>query len=235
MTLSVDLFWSFRSPYSYLALARVGAIVAQYDVSVHARPVYPLAVRDPGFFQRTDPRFVRYVVLDSQRVAQQAGIAFRFPRPDPIVQDLQTLRVAAEQPRIRRLMRLGAAAQRRGQSLPLIDELSRLLWDGSVDGWDQGDHVQRAVARAGLDPTVLEREAIDDADALEAVIAENERAHASSGHWGVPTFVFEGEPFFGQDRIDLLLWRLQQRGLQRRHHDSQEKHACASGSMVSPG
>jgi 2-hydroxychromene-2-carboxylate isomerase len=25
------------------------------------------------------------------------------------------------------------------------------------------------------------------------------------GHWGVPTFVFENEPFFGQDRIDLLI------------------------------
>jgi hypothetical protein len=27
---------------------------------------------------------------------------------------------------------------------------------------------------------------------------------------------FEGEPFFGQDRLDVLLWRLKQRGLQRR-------------------
>jgi hypothetical protein len=28
--------------------------------------------------------------------------------------------------------------------------------------------------------------------------------------------VFEDEPFFGQDRIDLLIWRMQQRGVQRR-------------------
>jgi 2-hydroxychromene-2-carboxylate isomerase len=32
----------------------------------------------------------------------------------------------------------------------------------------------------------------------------------------VPTFVFKGEPFFGQDRIDLLLWRLKQNGLETR-------------------
>jgi len=25
---------------------------------------------------------------------------------------------------------------------------------------------------------------------------------------GVPTFVFENEPFSGQDRIDLLIWRM---------------------------
>jgi 2-hydroxychromene-2-carboxylate isomerase len=32
----------------------------------------------------------------------------------------------------------------------------------------------------------------------------------------VPTFVFEGEPFFGEDRIDTLRWRLGKSGLQRR-------------------
>jgi hypothetical protein len=28
--------------------------------------------------------------------------------------------------------------------------------------------------------------------------------------------VFEGEPFFGQDRFDQLKWRLEQKGLARR-------------------
>jgi 2-hydroxychromene-2-carboxylate isomerase len=46
--------------------------------------------------------------------------------------------------------------------------------------------------------------------------AANEKAHAASGHWGVPTFVFENEPFFGQDRIDLLIWRMASKGLTRR-------------------
>jgi 2-hydroxychromene-2-carboxylate isomerase len=32
----------------------------------------------------------------------------------------------------------------------------------------------------------------------------------------VPTFVFENEPFFGQDRIDLLIRRMQSKGLARR-------------------
>lgn len=216
MTLSVELFWSFRSPYSYLALDRACALADGHDLLLHVRPVYPLAVRDPGFFTRTDPRFVRYVALDSRRVAEAAGIGFRFPRPDPIEQDLQTLRIAPEQPRIRRLMHLGAAAQRRGQALPFIREVGRLLWDGRVDGWDQGTHLDAAIARAGLDPVELAREAERDPQALEALIADNAHAHARAGHWGVPTFVFDGEPFFGQDRIDLLLWRLRQHGLQPR-------------------
>ena len=57
MTLDVDVFWSFRSPYSYLATPRLGEIAARYDVNIHVRPVYPLAVRSEGFFTKQDPLF----------------------------------------------------------------------------------------------------------------------------------------------------------------------------------
>ncbi len=216
MALRVDLFWSFRSPYSYLALGRLEALARDFDVDIAARPVYPLAVRDPSFFKRTDPRFVTYLALDTQRVAQREGIPYRFPRPDPIEQNLQTLEVAAEQPRIRRLMRLAAAAQREGRAWPMVREVGRLLWSGQVERWDEGTHLADALTRAGLNPGALEQMARDDVPALEALIEQNQDAHARSGHWGVPTMVFQGEPFFGQDRIDLLTWRLQQHGLQRR-------------------
>ena len=55
MTLSFDLFWSFRSPYSYLATPRLIEISQRYDVDVRLRPVYPLAVRVDGFFKRQNP------------------------------------------------------------------------------------------------------------------------------------------------------------------------------------
>ena len=48
---------------------------------------------------------------------------------------------------------------------------------------------------------------------MEANIAANQVAHEAAGHWGVPTMAFRGEPFFGQDRLDVLLWRLKQNGL----------------------
>lgn len=213
MTLSVDLFWSFRSPYSYLALPRVIRAVAEYDLDVQLRPVYPLAVRVPDFFKRANPQFARYVGLDARRVAESEGIPFGPPRPDPIVQNMQTLEVAAEQPLIRRLTRLGAAAQLAGRALPFASEVSRLVWGSGVEGWDRGDHLAGAAARAGFDLAELDRAIAADPDKYEAVISDNEQAHKASGHWGVPTFVFQGEPFFGQDRIDLLIWRLKRHGL----------------------
>jgi 2-hydroxychromene-2-carboxylate isomerase len=216
MTLSVDLFFSFRSPYSYLALPKTVKLVAEYDARVTLRPVYPLAVRVPGFFKRADPKFARYVVLDSSRVAKFENTPFRFPSPDPIVQDMATLDVAEHQPYIHRLTRLGAAAQLDDRSLVFAEAISRVLWDGSVKGWNEGDHLARAAAAAGFDLSAMDEAVAADPDRYEQIIAGNEKDHAASGHWGVPTFVFENEPFFGQDRIDLLIWRMQSKGLTRR-------------------
>ena len=216
MTLSVELFWSFRSPYSYLALSRTLRLVAEYDVAVAARPVYPLAVRQPGFFKHANPLLPRYFGIDTRRVAEREGIPFRFPRPDPIVQDMRTLEVAKTQPYIYRLTRLGAAAQLAGRALPFIDAVSRVLWDGSVDNWTEGDHLAKAAARAGFDLAELDAAIAADPARYDAVIEANQRDHKAAGHWGVPTFVFNGEPFFGQDRFDLLLWRMEQHGLARR-------------------
>ena len=70
-----------------------------------------------------------------------------------------------------------------------------------------------AATRAGLNLDELDVEAIKDADVLDAEIAANQAALEAAGHWGVPTLVFDGEPFFGQDRIEMAVWRMQQKGL----------------------
>ena len=95
MTLTADLFWSFRSPYSYLAIGRYRALAASHDVTINLRPVYPLAIRQPDFFERNHPNWLSYTVRDMIRVAQFHGIPFGPPRPDPIVQDMTTRAIAS--------------------------------------------------------------------------------------------------------------------------------------------
>ena len=149
------------------------------------------------------------------RVAQFHGVPFGPPRPDPIVQDVQTRKIAEEQPYIFRLTRLGQAAARRSKSLAFCDEVSRLIW-GGAENWHEGDHLAGAASRAGLDLAELDAEALNDAAGLDAEIAANQAKLEAAGHWGVPTLVFDGEPFFGQDRIDMALWRMEQKGLTKR-------------------
>ena len=215
MGLQADIFWSFRSPYSYLATRRYRALTEQYDLALNLRPVYPLAIRDPAFFERSHPNWLRYTFTDILRVAQFHDILFGPPRPDPIVQDVRTRKIADEQPYVFRLTRLGQAAARRGQSLAFCDEVSRLIW-GGAENWHEGEHLAGAAEMAGLNLAELDTEAVSDAKALDIEISENQAALEASGHWGVPTLVFDGEPFFGQDRIDMAVWRMQQKGLMKR-------------------
>ena len=216
MTLKVDLYWSFRSPYSYLATPRACALARDYDLAVDVRIVLPLAVRNPGFFRDVNPLWPGYVLRDTVRIAEMLGLDYAWPDPDPIVQDFATRTIAAEQPLAHRISRLGVEANRRGRGLAFIDEASRLIWSGAVRGWDRGDHLAGAAARAGLDLADMERSIGADGASHEAELAANQQALEAAGHWGVPTFVFAGEPFFGQDRIEALLWRLGQHGLARR-------------------
>ena len=113
MSLQVDLFWSFRSPYSYLAVPRVVALEAEYDLEFRVRPVYPLAVRDASFFQRVDRMFGPYLFRDTARIAEYLKLPFGWPRPDPVVVD-PNQKAAAQQPYIHRLTRLGVNASEKG-------------------------------------------------------------------------------------------------------------------------
>ncbi|WP_108787541.1 DsbA family protein [Erythrobacter sp. Alg231-14] len=211
MTLSADLFFSFRSPYSYLAIGRYREMAKDLDVTINLRTVWPIAIRDPDILFTGNPAAPRYILLDSMRVAQHLVIPYRWPRPDPVVQDLATREISKDQPIIHRIVRMGQAATRRGKGLDFAYEVSRLIFSGEVDGWNEGDHIAGAADRAGLSFAELEAEVANDPEALDAEIDENQAALEAAGHWGVPTLVIEGEPFFGQDRVEMARWRLEQK------------------------
>lgn len=213
--LSVQVYWSFRSPYSYLATGRLVDLGRQYDLAIEVCPVLPIAVRTPEFFKKANPLFGPYLVRDCLRMGEFLGIPIRWPRPDPVVMNPDGS-YPLEQPYIHRLTRLGVAASERGRGLPFLDEVSQLIFSGAVDDWHEGDHLANATARAGLDLAELDEQIEKDPQHYVDAIERNQGALEAAGHWGVPTMVFEGEPFFGQDRIDVLLMRLKQAGLQER-------------------
>ena len=216
MALAVDVFWSFRSPYSYLATPRLVALAREYDLDVNVRVVLPIAVRIDGFFDRVNPLWPPYLMRDTMRIAEHLGIPYGWPVPDPIVQEWPSRQVAKEQPYIYRLTRLGVEAARRGRALPFVAEVSRTIFGGDVPNWHEGTHLADATKRAGLDLAAMDATVVADPASHDAAIEQNQHDLEAAGHWGVPTMVFQGEPFFGQDRIDLLVWRMQQHGLRRR-------------------
>jgi 2-hydroxychromene-2-carboxylate isomerase len=215
MTLAFDFYFSFRSPYSYLATPMVERLMARYDIAPRMRIVTPIALRIPGFFKSVNPLWPPYLLRDTFRIAQMHDIPYRWPRPDPIVMNVAAGEVASEQPYIWRVSRLGVAATRAGKGFAFVRAAAHAIWSGEIDNWHEGDHLARALEAADLDAAAIEREAAASSADLDAEIAGNEAAQKSAGHWGVPLFVFNDEPFFGQDRLDHLIWRMRQAGLQK--------------------
>lgn len=215
--LEIDVYWSFRSPWSYLATPRLLDWSRRYALDVNLRVVYPIAIRTPEFFSRVDPLWPKYFGLDVRRVAEFLGLPLQWPSPDPVVMTWGEggPEVPAEQPYIHRLSHLGVLAQERGQGLEFAGAISTMIWGGTRD-WHEGGHLAEATKRAGLDLAELDSIAEQEADRIIAVVEANQEAHEAAGHWGVPTCVFQGEPFFGQDRLDVLMWRLEQHGLAER-------------------
>ncbi|GAB5501431.1 DsbA family protein [Pyruvatibacter sp.] len=214
MPANIDVFWSFRSPYSYLITPDLLRLRADFDVTVSLRPVMPIAIRDKAsVFDANDKKRPRYIVMDSLRRAELLGLPMTWPKPDPIVQDRETFEVSEDQPRIWRLTGLGVEAERRGKGIDFAFAASAVIWGGTRD-WDKGDHLAKAAAEVGLD--LAEMEAAIQPEEIKAQVENHHAQLEAAGHWGVPTMVFEGEPFFGQDRVDTLRWRLERKGVPAR-------------------
>lgn len=216
MTHTVDLYWSFRSPYSYIVTPKLIELERDWDAKVNVKPVLPIAVRQPEFFANTDPLWFSYLIRDCLRSAEYAGLALHWPRPDPVVMDFATRTYPKEQPYIHRLTRLGQLAAERGHGLALLRAVSHLIWSGECDGWDEGDHLAKALDAIGLDLAEMDAAQAAEAERLDAAIKQNEADQRAGGHYGVPLMVYDGEPFFGQDRYDQLVWRMRQKGMKGR-------------------
>ena len=209
MTRKIEVYWSHQSPYCYFALDRILALDARPDVEVVLRPVLPGLLRNAAFFEGTSERAERYFFLDVARTAAFLGLPYGEARPYPTeMQPGTVFRAATDQPRIHRLYHLTAAANEQGRGWAFLDQVARRIWDGTTQDWHTDAVLGPAVTRAGLDYGDLVRCAETDSARYDREFAANHERLLAAGHWGVPTFVYEGEPFFGQDRFDQLVWRM---------------------------
>ncbi len=213
MTHQIDVYYSFRSPYSYLSTPDIIALQNDYDLEVHLRVILPIAVRKKDFFKSQNEHWARYILLDWQRRAEFLGLPHVWPNPDPIVQDMKTFEISKDQPHIYRLSKLAVEAERQGRGPQFAFHVSHLIFGGTKD-WNRSENLGPAVKKAGLDLAQMEA-AIESGNHLDEIEANQDNL-SKAGHWGVPTFVFKGEPFFGQDRVETLRWRLEKEGIERR-------------------
>jgi len=181
---TVEFFFSFRSPYSYLAAPRAFALGDRHDVTVRFRGVIPMAMRGQSV-----PRAKQlHTLRDTKREAVRLGMPFG-PVHDPIGEGAMRCLLVAEH------------AVDAGRERAFVLEASRAIWAQACDV--ARDEPLRAVCeRAGLEWPACAA-ALGDPDLL-ARVEENTATLAALGHWGVPVLSYEGELFWGQDRIEDL-------------------------------
>jgi len=230
--LNVDVYYSMRSPYSYLVLSRLLYLHSNYNVDVTIRVILPIAVRSPGaLFTPQEPghvsgRWYKWAdaVHDTFRVGQQQGVPFRMAAPDPITQDTyppgeatMVISPIEKQPFIIWLTRMGAAAEMEGKSNEYVAAVSPLIWGGEAPIGEWPKMVPEAFERGtGMKYDATIKDIQKNPEKYDAVWLKHQDGQLATGHGGVPNMVFRGEPFFGQDRFDALFWRLRENGLTAR-------------------
>ncbi len=219
--LEYDLYWSMRSPYSYLVLDRILALNKYYNVKMNFMPTFPIAIKSGGFPGTPWFRW-NYDMVDQHRVAKRHGISLRRPRPEVVAQDTwppYTLTLSiptgeVNQPYVYLVSRCAAAAKLLGRGEQFLDHVSHMMWDGTVDYWP--DRLAEYMDRAGMDGKAVLADVAANPAKYDAVFDEVGKAKGKTGSGGVPEMVFRNEPFFGQDMFDSFFWRLAQNGLTRK-------------------
>ncbi len=188
---TVRFYFSFRSPYSWLALHRLdlafASTLAASGLEVEYIPVCP----PPNF--ANDPAKVpaklEYIRHDTQRQAKAYGLSAK-----PLAaMDCDWVRPHAAY--------FYAHDQSRGSGFARAVFSARFSESKDVGQ----DSVIAECARAvGLDPDATVA-AQGDTKLQERVVLGMIRGVTEDGIFGVPLFVFRGERFWGNDRIEWLL------------------------------
>ncbi|HYC14916.1 MAG TPA: 2-hydroxychromene-2-carboxylate isomerase [Stellaceae bacterium] len=176
MTASVDWYFDFVSPYSYLALHRLAEI---------PRPIAYRPVLFAGLLKHWGqkgpaeiPAKRRWTYRSCTFRARQLGVPFRFPASHPF-NPLQHLRLA---------LACGSSPQ-------AVKRIFESIWMSGANANDP-DRFSLLCKALEVDPTRLAEPAIKDA------LRRNTEEAVARSVFGVPTLLIDGEAFWGEDGID---------------------------------
>ncbi|MFG6157641.1 2-hydroxychromene-2-carboxylate isomerase [Halomonas sp. 1390] len=192
MTKTIRYYYTHVSPWSYLGHERLGDIAARHGAIIDPVPVSMGAIfpKTGGLpLAKRAPERQAYRLVELRRWPQRLGIPLNvepahFPTDD------------------RPSARLALAAKARGHDIAALSlALMRACW---VEERDIADlETLREIADAcGLEGRVL----LDDAqsDAGRQRLEQAGQAALADGCFGAPWYLVDDEPFWGQDRLELV-------------------------------
>jgi 2-hydroxychromene-2-carboxylate isomerase len=186
----LELFFSFRSPYSFLCLQRVYSIADAFGLQLRIRPVLPMVMRGMHV-----PRAKQiYIAKDSVREAERLKLPFGC-FSDPLGAAVKRCLAVY----------FYAAGEKRGRDFLL--NAGEAIWARGIDvASDRG--MRKVTGRTGLFwPDV---KAAMESDAWIPMEEENRMSMMESESWGVPTMRLGEFVVWGQDRDWLLVRHIEE-------------------------
>lgn len=181
----LELFFSFRSPYSYVAIPQLLELRDRFGIQVKVRPVLPMVMRGLEV-----PRAKRlYIAHDAKREADRLGVPFGRVC-DPLGKGIGYCMAIFFQ-----------CAEGTDYELDFVHSIGKGVWSEARDVAHIPDLVYLC-GRAGIGEAAV-RAAIQDRTWKDKAQA-NRDALTGLGLWGVPSFRIGSYVTWGQDRIPLL-------------------------------
>ncbi len=199
MPLTIDYFLAPQSPWTYLGHARLVQMAQAAGASVRVRPmdlgqVFPVSGGLP--LPQRAPQRQAYRLVELQRFGDWLQLPLNLkPKFFPVAGDAAArLIVAAE---------LAAGG---GAALALAGRVLAAVWAQERNIAD-AQTLAELLAESGLDKGLLEA---SRSETVQAAYQQHTEAAIAAGVFGSPSYVVNGEIFWGQDRLDFLQRRLAQ-------------------------
>ena len=189
----VKMYSDFKSPYAFLAFDPGMALGERFDVRIRWIP-FQLRLKGKGERSVYSEYKVKYSYMDARRWAKSRGLWIRGPLK---IYDTTPAAIG------------GLFAETQGRLLEFGRMAFKKFFLREFET-DQPEAVAWLIAELGLsDQHYIEDLAGEGREAYERCQAEAAADHV----FGVPFFLFAGEPFWGYDRLALLEQRLAEAGL----------------------
>ncbi len=181
----VELWWSFRSPYSFLILEPMRRVAARPNVDVVFRPVLPMIMRGlPVPFSKR-----MYILPDCKRLAEEMGVPFGYAC-DPAGAGVE------------RSMAIYMEAHDMGRGDIWIREAAEAIWTEAAN-LARDEEFRPVVERAGLSWSDAQR-GIANEKRWRDMVETNRSDLFAAGLWGVPSLRVGNLAMWGQDRVPIL-------------------------------
>ncbi|MDM7946125.1 MAG: 2-hydroxychromene-2-carboxylate isomerase [Oceanibaculum nanhaiense] len=187
----VEFYFDFSSPYAYFASLRIDDVAKLYERSVVWKPIMlGVVFKTTGATPLLDqPLKGEYAKRDLARTTRLLGVDFRLPSSFPFA--------AIAPSRLFYWLAQDDAARARAYAKAVFST----AFQESV-AVNSPDAAADVAAKLGIDRGAA-LAACNDPEIKEKLRLANEEAVAI-GVCGAPYFIVEGEPFWGNDRLDHL-------------------------------